>query len=385
MINIRYHIVSITAVFLALGIGVALGSTFLDRATVGRLDANISDAQERIAATEAENSRLQAEVDAAQARDLAQLAASGAILDGRLEDRPVLLVAAPGVDQANIDALTLILGNASADVRGTLVLHDGLAFPDGVDDDLAEALDLRTTRPAAQAAEVQEMLLDALVAAGAPAEEADEGEDGEPGDGTTEDTSDEATTSSTTVAGETAPPDDTATTETTTTTTTTLPDADENPSAAPSDDAPDGETPEILTALVDADLVDLAPGPGAAADDPVLEETGYLYVYVTQPGLDPVDDEVLLVLLPPVETDPPLPAVVVSPSVEQPDDEPRERSAVEVVRSSDDLSRLYSTVDDIDTYIGLQSTVLVLAAPAGASAGHYGQGEGATALMPAGS
>ena len=31
MINLRYHIVSITAVFLALGIGTALGGTFLDR------------------------------------------------------------------------------------------------------------------------------------------------------------------------------------------------------------------------------------------------------------------------------------------------------------------------------------------------------------------
>ena len=53
MINIRYHIVSITAVFLALGIGVALGSTFLDRVTVNVLDDQISSAENRIRETNA--------------------------------------------------------------------------------------------------------------------------------------------------------------------------------------------------------------------------------------------------------------------------------------------------------------------------------------------
>ena len=37
MINFRFHIVSLTAVFLALGIGLMLGTTFLDTATVDSL------------------------------------------------------------------------------------------------------------------------------------------------------------------------------------------------------------------------------------------------------------------------------------------------------------------------------------------------------------
>ena len=37
MINLRYHIVSIVAVFLALGIGVLMGSTIVDRAIVSTL------------------------------------------------------------------------------------------------------------------------------------------------------------------------------------------------------------------------------------------------------------------------------------------------------------------------------------------------------------
>jgi hypothetical protein len=153
----------------------------------------------------------------------------------------------------------------------------------------------------------------------------------------------------------------------------------------------DGETPEVLTALIEADLVDVLPGPDRTAEDPLLEQTGYRYVYVTQPGLEPADDRLLLSLLPPEETDPPLPAVVVSPTDDRAEeaaaaeDEVLVPSAVAQVRASDDLARLYDTVDDIDTYIGLQSVVLVLDAPEGAAAGHYGQGEGATALMPAGS
>ena len=67
------------------------------------------------------------------------------------------------------------------------------------------------------------------------------------------------------------------------------------------------------------------------------------------------------------------------------DDDRATPSAVTQVRAAEDLARLYDTVDDIDTYIGLQSVVLVLDASEGTPAGHYGQGEGATALMPAGS
>ncbi len=43
MINLRYHIISITAVFLALGIGLTLGSTFLDRVTVDTLESQLDE------------------------------------------------------------------------------------------------------------------------------------------------------------------------------------------------------------------------------------------------------------------------------------------------------------------------------------------------------
>ena len=43
MINLRYHIVSIVAVFLALGIGLALGSPFVDSILVNELKDQVDE------------------------------------------------------------------------------------------------------------------------------------------------------------------------------------------------------------------------------------------------------------------------------------------------------------------------------------------------------
>lgn len=382
MINIRYHIVSITAIFLALGIGTLLGSTFLDPATVGQLDENIRSAEGRIAATEAENGRLEERDRRAEARDDALVQASGSLLDGQLTDRPVLLVVAPGVDQGTVDTLRLVLGNADADLRGALTLRDDLTSAGGIDGDVVEALDLDGDDAEAARDEVTALLIEALVAAGAPADPDDEEvpEGTEPAPGTTTTTAPGATT----VPGATTAP---TTTAPTTTTTTTLPDdgaSEADPGDEPS--APDGQQPDVLTALVEADLIGIDPGPAYRADDPLLERTGYRYVFVTQPGLDPTADALLLDLLPDTETDPPLPAVVVSVTVPEPEDGAEEPGPTAVAQIRDDAARsgLYDTVDDIDTYLGLSSTVTVLGEDEGAAAGHYGQGEGATALAPAG-
>ena len=42
MLNLRYHIVSVVAVFLALGIGLALGSTFVDSILVNELEDQVN-------------------------------------------------------------------------------------------------------------------------------------------------------------------------------------------------------------------------------------------------------------------------------------------------------------------------------------------------------
>jgi hypothetical protein len=126
------------------------------------------------------------------------------------------------------------------------------------------------------------------------------------------------------------------------------------------------------------------PGPGRTGDEPILEQGGYRYVYLTQPGLDPTADQLMFDLLPAARTSPPFPVIVVSPT--RPpvaEDEVVTPSALDLVRNDEQRSSLYTTVDNIDTFLGVWAAVTVLADDEVALAVHYGQGEGATALTPA--
>jgi hypothetical protein len=362
MINIRYHIVSITAVFLALGIGAALGSTFLDRYTVGLLDRNIRSAERRIRSTNEENDRLNRDLDQADARDEALILVGGeSLLSGHLDDVPVLVVTAPGVDPQAVNALRTSLDRSGADLRGTLALTDGLEFADGVDDDLASALGLDDPTPAKLRNAVFRSLESALVDAGQPAPAADE-------ETTTTTTSTTAPAATTT----TAPGTPSTTAPATTTTTTTAPKPEDTP-------GPDGEQPAIVDALVDRSLVRFEPGRNQEPGAPILEVPGYRYVFVTTPSVTPTQTSLLMRLLPARADAEAPPAVVVSPSES---DDSTVVTAVDRVRGSSDLSARYGTVDDLDTFTGLVATVLSLESIDTRDPGHYGQGEGATAILP---
>ena len=107
-------------------------------------------------------------------------------------------------------------------------------------------------------------------------------------------------------------------------------------------------------------------------------------MFVGQTDLDPEANEILLSLLPEAGAERDLRGVVVSPGTPDADgSEDVEPSIVTRVRSTPSLASVYDTVDDVDTFAGLASTVQVLAEPDGAAVGHYGQEDGATALVPA--
>lgn len=117
MINLRYHIVSIVAVFLALGIGVVMGSTVISRVTVDTLNARVNSVERSVRAAETENRRINDQLQtvrdfASQARD--QIARS------QLKDVPVLVMAVQGIDRKPVDALRDALVTAQASNRGTL-------------------------------------------------------------------------------------------------------------------------------------------------------------------------------------------------------------------------------------------------------------------------
>lgn len=372
MINLRYHIVSIVAVFLALGIGTALGGTFLNRYTVDLLEQSISSAEDRIAATSARNAELEQAVSEAEARERALLAEAGQeLLAGHLTDVPVLLVTAPGVAGEDTEALRLALLDAGADYRGALELRARLALEGDIDDRLAEAVGVDPATPGL----VQDQLVDAfqetLLAAGAPLPE--------PGD-PTDPQADPSTTTTTPLGPDaTSPPDTTVPPSDPASPSTTAPGVQpEVPGQVPT---PDGTTPAVITAMLEADLVRFTPGPGHADDEPILEQAGYRYVFVGRPGLDVNANRLMLQLLP---TDPdldPVPAVVVSASVSSDAEDP-EPTAVDIVRTDEDLVDRYSTVDDTERFTGLVSTVLALEDLADVTTGHYGEARGAASILP---
>src|SRR5260370_2223075 len=94
MINLRYHVVSLVAVFLALAVGVLMGATVIDRVTVDQLRNQLDRVESSVKQTRKENGQLAARLRvwdqfADQARDQA--------LPGPLQTPPVLLAPMHGI------------------------------------------------------------------------------------------------------------------------------------------------------------------------------------------------------------------------------------------------------------------------------------------------
>ena len=140
MINLRYHIVSLVAVFLALGMGIVMGTTVIDRVTVDALNNRLNDVQGAVNDMRAENRRLAEQVDvgrefADQSRDH--------LVEGELSGVPVLVVAVSGVDRKPVDALRQALVNADAVVEGTVWINPKMRLDsEGDARTLATALNL---------------------------------------------------------------------------------------------------------------------------------------------------------------------------------------------------------------------------------------------------
>ena len=86
VINFRYHLVSIVAVFLAIAIGVVIGSTVIDSATVSVLEQQQESLDNRIEDVEAENDRLNAELDRYREREEQVTEQSAVLVDGLRRD-----------------------------------------------------------------------------------------------------------------------------------------------------------------------------------------------------------------------------------------------------------------------------------------------------------
>ncbi len=352
MINLRYHIVSITAVFLALGIGLAFGAAFIDSATVERLDRNLEAIERQNDELRADRDRRQDRIDGfvAAERELRQQGIPQ-LLAGHLEGVPVLVLAVRGVDEDLVQSTVDAVAAAGAELGGVLWLTDRLALDDdGEVADMASVLQL----PSADAARLRSVVatrLGTLFAAAADSTESDdEAGDDEPGD-------------------EGLPTEPTL----------------------PVEPVPE---PPLLAALRAASFLELDPPAVAPEGFTVVPEAGLRLVTVSGPGADLADADVLVPVLERFSrgTVPNVGGPIAVAAQEGPDpnaeatdefDPAAERVRfVGLLRGAEGLRDRVTTVDDLEAFPGLVAVLLGLEQGAAGRFGHYGVGEGAQSLLP---
>src|SRR6478609_2072541 len=121
MVNFRFHVVSIIAIFLAIAIGTVMGATFVGRGVVENLQNRIDAADKTSADVRARNEQLTAQADATTRYiDETQGYAVGRALAGAT----VNIVAERGVDGATVDRQAELLRQAGATVPGVVWLEE---------------------------------------------------------------------------------------------------------------------------------------------------------------------------------------------------------------------------------------------------------------------
>lgn len=123
MINFRYHIVSIAAVFLALAVGIVLGSTELRGTAFNALTRTSNSLNNELQTKKAQIAALNQLVSADES--FAQ-ASEAQLLHGLLAGQRVVLVNAPGAPGSVISGLTTALQHAGSTVTGQVNLQPKL-------------------------------------------------------------------------------------------------------------------------------------------------------------------------------------------------------------------------------------------------------------------
>lgn len=345
MINFRYHIVSLTAVLLALGAGLVLGTTFLDEATVdvlrGQLDGLESDLDE----SRSHAAELQAQVDRLEDEHQAMdEELTSRVLADYLTGEPVLVMAPRGIEADLATRVVDALREADARVLGVWWLTDRFALDEDDDaDGLADVLDLTTS-------DVTRLRRDLAVRLAGVLDGATDGS-----------------------ASDAAEP--------------------QGPLAS----QPAADEPDLLERLRAGGFVEYEMPEGSNSDVVALPATGLRVVVVSEPDAE-MPHELMLDILNELASDGAVPVTIAAPTFadqatsderDNPDDtnsadDEAEGSLIQRIREDDRLADRVSTVDNLERVAGKVATVLALrdADPAAPATGHYGQGDGAETLLP---
>lgn len=120
MISLRQHAVSIVAIFLALALGVVLGSQTLAADLLGGLRSDKAELRTQLDAATERNRQLTEQLTAA---DQFLAKSAGAVVQGTLAERTVLLFTTPDAAPEDVDKVSRNLEAAGAAITGRIALN----------------------------------------------------------------------------------------------------------------------------------------------------------------------------------------------------------------------------------------------------------------------
>ena len=120
MINFRYHVVSLTAVFLALAIGLVVGTAALNGPVADSLKNRVDAVSQDNSNLRAQNNQLQEEIN--REEDFATEAAP-ALINGKLAGRRLLIVVLPTAKD-HVDGVVSMLTIAGAKITARVTVQD---------------------------------------------------------------------------------------------------------------------------------------------------------------------------------------------------------------------------------------------------------------------
>lgn len=126
MISLRYHVISIAAVFLALAVGVVLGSTTLSRSLLSGLSNENEDLAAQV--TDLQNEKNAQAARLADADSFATSVGPMAV-NGQLAQRTVMLITTADASPADRDAVKTLIAGAGGTVTGELQLTEAFNDP----------------------------------------------------------------------------------------------------------------------------------------------------------------------------------------------------------------------------------------------------------------
>jgi Copper transport outer membrane protein, MctB len=138
LISFRYHLVSIVSVFLALALGVLVGTTVVNQGVIDDLNNRTNSAVKRAKDLEAQVGDLQGQLE--EWRSFAT-AVEPLLVEGQLTGSEVVLVTQEGVDPADLERVRRSLEDAGGSVVAELVITKRMALTDeAARTELAEAV-----------------------------------------------------------------------------------------------------------------------------------------------------------------------------------------------------------------------------------------------------